>query len=80
MATITVKNIPEDLYLQLKRVAEANRRSINSEIIVCIEQAIRPQKIDTEGILAEARLLREKTSAYRISGDELTHAKNVGRP
>ena len=40
MATITVKNIPDELYERLKCVAEINRRSINSEIIVCIENAV----------------------------------------
>ena len=38
MASITVKNIPDELYARLKAVAESNRRSINGEIIVCIEQ------------------------------------------
>jgi plasmid stability protein len=80
MPTITVKNIPDELYLQLKRVAAINRRSINSEIIVCIEQAIRSRKINTEEFLAEVRLLREKSSSYVISDDEFTQAKNEGRP
>jgi plasmid stability protein len=80
MPTITVKNIPDELYLQLKRVAAINRRSINSEIIVCIEQAIRSRKINTEEFLAGVRLLREKSSSYVISDDEFTQAKNEGRP
>ncbi len=33
MATVTVKNIPDELYDRLKSVAEINRRSINSEIL-----------------------------------------------
>ncbi|MCC6166009.1 MAG: Arc family DNA-binding protein [Caldilineaceae bacterium] len=41
MATITVKNIPDDLYLALKQAAEANHRSVNREIIVRIEQPLR---------------------------------------
>ncbi|MEA3441264.1 MAG: Arc family DNA-binding protein, partial [Chloroflexota bacterium] len=40
MPTLTVKNIPDDLYAQLKRYAAMNRRSLNSEIIVCIERVI----------------------------------------
>ena len=37
MPTITVRNIPTDLYEWLKQSAEANRRSINSEIIILKE-------------------------------------------
>jgi len=80
MATITLKNIPEELYEQLKRLAEANRRSLNSEIIVCIERAVQGRKISPGEVLAEARLLRERTSAYRISDEEFNRAKTAGRP
>ena len=32
--TITLKGIPDDVYLRLKQSADANRRSLNSEVIV----------------------------------------------
>jgi len=79
MPTITVKNVPTDLYERLKQSAEANRRSINSEVIVCIERAVRSRKIHPEAILARARKLREKTEGYRITDDEFTGAKVAGR-
>jgi len=34
IATVTVRNIPDELYERLKSIAEINRRSINSEIII----------------------------------------------
>jgi hypothetical protein len=34
-STITLKNIPDEVYERLKASAEANRRSLNSEAIVC---------------------------------------------
>ncbi|MCI5142319.1 MAG: Arc family DNA-binding protein, partial [Candidatus Electrothrix sp. ATG1] len=37
MPTLTLKNIPEDLYTRLKAAAEAHRRSLNSEILYCVE-------------------------------------------
>jgi len=46
MPTITVKNIPTELYELLKQSAAANRRSINSEILTCIERAVRGRKAD----------------------------------
>lgn len=80
VATITVKNIPDELYERLKMSAQANHRSINSEIIVCIERAVGSRRVDPEGTLAGARLLRERSAAYPITDEELTRAKDTGRP
>ena len=35
--TLTLKNVPDDIYERLKLAAQAHRRSINSEVIVCLE-------------------------------------------
>ena len=80
MPTITVKNIPEALYEQLKQSARAHRRSINSEILVCIERAVSPQRVDAEVRIARARQLRERSAAYYITDDEIAQAKAAGRP
>jgi hypothetical protein len=79
MPTLTVKNIPDDLYAQLKRLAEMNRRSLNSEIIVCIERAVRGNRIQPAASLVRARELREKTARYPITDDEFNEAKMMGR-
>jgi len=80
MRTVTIKNLPDDLYESLKRSASANHRSINSEIIVCIEREVRSQKVDVETILANARRLRERIGALPITDEEFTEAKRAGRP
>ena len=80
MATITVKNIPDELYMQLKASAEANRRSINSEILVCIERRVSSQRLTVEATLEKAYRLRKLTSAYPITDAEFTEAKANGRP
>ena len=80
MTTFTVKNIPQNIYEKLKKSAELNRRSINSEIIVCIEKNVHSQAIDSEIVLAKARKLRSLTQAVPITDDELTLAKVDGRP
>ena len=79
MPTITVKNIPPEIYTRLKQSAQANHRSINSEIIACIERAVSSQPLDSGTILSKARQLREKTAAYMITDEEFTQAKNTGR-
>ncbi|MGA2061815.1 MAG: Arc family DNA-binding protein [Thermoguttaceae bacterium] len=80
MSSITVKNIPDDLYERLRQSAAANHRSINSEIIVCIEQAVHSRKNDVETILTNARKLRERIGKLPITDEELTDAKRAGRP
>ena len=80
MTTITVKNIPAELYERLKATAQANRRSVNSEIIVCIEQAVAHHPIEPEAMLARARRLRRLTQGAPITDADFSQAKGTGRP
>lgn len=80
MATVTVKNIPDELYKRLKACAEANRRSVNSEIIVCIERAVASHRIDPNEVIANARRLRQLTAEHLITDPGFHEAKSAGRP
>jgi len=80
MATITVKNIPDNLYAQLKNVAEANRRSINSEVIICIERRLSSYKPNVDEVIQKARDLRRLTAAHPIADEALDEAITAGRP
>lgn len=79
MASLTVKNIPDDLYEQLKQAANSHHRSINSELIVCLEKVLLPAKITTEERLNSARALRDSVNATVIDAAELDGAKRAGR-
>ncbi len=46
MLTLTLKNIPEDLHGRLKRSAERNRRSLNSEILARLESDFTAPALD----------------------------------
>lgn len=80
MPTLTVKNIPDDLYNALKARAKANRRSLNSEILVILEEIMMPKRVDVDDLVAEARQLREKTAGYYLTDDLLRQAIDEGRP
>ena len=80
MPTLTLKNIPDDLYVRLKEAARAHGRSLNGEILYCVESLLVPYKIDVSDHLAIARNLREKTAAYTLTDEFLDSAKNDGRP
>jgi plasmid stability protein len=79
MATITVKNIPDDLYEQLKQTARANQRSINSEVIYAIRRTVAIQPMDVETVLDRARQTRELTAHYVITDEEIDQAIRTGR-
>jgi plasmid stability protein len=40
MATLTLKNVPDELIESLKREAKATRRSLNQETLVRLEQSL----------------------------------------
>jgi len=78
--TITVKNIPQNLYEKLKKRADRNHRSINREIIVIFEDALSVRRVDPGEILVSARSLREKTCRFTLTQDFIEQAKGEGRP
>ncbi|MFW6140909.1 MAG: FitA-like ribbon-helix-helix domain-containing protein [Acidobacteriota bacterium] len=79
MATLTIKNIPEDVYERLKRRAKFRRRSINQEVIAVIERALETPPIDVDATLKRTQKIRELTAQYRTRDDELEQWKNQGR-
>lgn len=81
MANITIKNIPEGLYERIKAQAMANRRSINQEVIWCLENAVPRKRIEVEEFLEEVRILHESLDMpYLLTEEEINAAKNEGRP
>ncbi len=79
MATLTVKNLPDELYEKIKASAAANRRSINQEVIFLMERILTVEEESFEKTLAEARRLRDQLGIY-VTDAELSQAKNEGRP
>jgi plasmid stability protein len=78
MPTLTLKNIPEDLHARLKASAQRNRRSLNSEILVRLEQDIRRPVLDP---IEHAQTLRAFTARLpRVSHQRVTSYKRQGRP
>jgi plasmid stability protein len=79
MATITLKNIPKQLHQMLKQRAVRHHRSMNSEVIACLNQAVGSAQVDPESLIARARALRRKLSV-RLSEKDLSTLKGEGRP
>ena len=79
MATLTVKNIPDDLYGLLKEAAAVHRRSLNSEILICLERSLLPRRRDPAELVARARSLRRRTEEAGITMTSITAARRQGR-
>lgn len=78
--TLTLKNIPDCVYDRLKLSAEAHRRSMNSEAIVCLEAVLLPARITPSERLARARELRAALPKGQFRVRDLDELKRDGRP
>jgi antitoxin FitA len=63
--TLTLKNIPDEVYERLKTSAELHRRSLNSEAIVCLESVLMPGRTSPAERIARARAIRATLRAGR---------------
>ena len=79
MPTLTIKGMPDDLYQRLKERAMQHRRSLNSEILVALEQSVSLPAPDAQALLARADALRATLRTPRLTDAALRAAKNTGR-
>lgn len=83
MATLTLKNVPDDLHRRLKARADRNHRSLNREAIRLLEHAVEtPTDAPVDEGLAQADALQERLAAAGvwITADEVHAAIEDGRP
>ena len=77
--TLTLKNIPDEVYDRLKASAEAHRRSLNSEAIVCLETVLLPGRVDPGERIARARALRATLPETKFKARDIDVLKREGR-
>lgn len=80
MPSLTIKGIPDDLLHSLRRIAETNRRSINSEVLLRLERSIGRAPTDPEEFLSRIRARRERLQVPPLTQEFLTTARAEGRP
>jgi len=80
MPNLTIKGLPDALYRRIKERAERHRRSLNSEVIVCLEEATNLPIRDPETWLLEADELREELKLPPLTDEMLRDVKGYGRP
>jgi antitoxin FitA len=80
MTSLTIKNLPAAVYENLKRLAEIQRRSINSEAIVCLETVLAPTQVSTAEKLARARAVQATIAGKQVDHKLIDEFKRAGRP
>lgn len=77
--TLTLKNIPDEVYARLKISAEMHRRSMNSEAIVCLESVLLPGRLDASERVARARALRAALPKTKFLAKDIDAFKRAAR-
>ena len=78
--TMTLKNIPDEVYERLKLSAEMHRRSLNGEAIVCLESVLLPGRLPPNERLARIRALRNRLPKVKFKLQDIDALKREGRP
>jgi len=81
MASLTLKDIPEDLHRRLKAEAEAHGRSLTKEVYVRLRLSVaQGSASDSREHLLKARSLERRMKGIHIDGAFLAAARREGRP
>jgi antitoxin FitA len=80
MATLTIKNIPDELCQRLKERAAEHRRSINGEVTFSLERVLVGNRVDPEEFLERVRGLRQRMTRVFVTEKGLREARSLGRP
>lgn len=72
MASLTVRDIPEEVMRKLREAAVEERRSVNGQVIHWLEEAARKRMNpeERERLLSDIRTLREETFRRRGMGSD----------
>ena len=80
MATMTLKNVPEDLVRLLKGEAKQNRRSLNQEALARLESSlVAPRRSGGETVKALRRFQKRLAGLPPLTDAFLNRAKSDGR-
>jgi plasmid stability protein len=80
MATVTLKNVPEDLVRMLKEEAKQNRRSLNQEALARLEASLAaPRRSGGATVTALRRLHKRLAGRPPLTDAFLNRARNEGR-
>jgi antitoxin FitA len=78
MPSILVKNVPQNLHQAIKERAKRHFRSVNNEIIACLDNILFPNFVDPEIQIEKVRNLRKLVKGF-LTDEILVEMINEGR-
>lgn len=75
---ISVKGIPMDVYEQIKKRAERNYRSINSELVATLADSVESNRVEYETVVYNAKYIRDRAKGA-LTTEEIQQAIEEGR-
>lgn len=66
MANLSLRDVPDELYQKIKEIADCERRSINQQILVLLEQSVQQQQKGPKAEVLERIDRRRKAIAARV--------------
>ncbi len=79
MATLTIRNVPDELHARLQVMAREHHRSLNREVIACLEEVTKQQSSDVDTFLRRAAAMRSRFQGSPVTPDELVDAAHTGQ-
>lgn len=80
MATLTLRDIPAELYERLRESARRSRRSLDREAVARLEIGLRSNREDPERFLAEVQTFQRRLKVTPLTDEMLRSARREGRP
>ena len=63
MKTMTIRNIPDDLYRTITRIAQKNRRSLQQQVLSILDHA---RVLDGESPVERAAVIRQRLEGRKL--------------
>jgi plasmid stability protein len=79
MPNLTIKNVPAPVVRRLKARAAIHRRSLNLEVIACLETLVQAAPVDPETLLSRVRAIRRTPARTTLTDRALARLKTAGR-
>lgn len=80
MANLTIKNLPREIHIALKRQAEQHRRSLNQEVVEILARETRRPPLDVEAFIAKIRARNARLKMPPVTDEEILAARRKSYP
>lgn len=76
--SLTLQDIPDDVFRQLEAMAAQHRRSLSSEAIACLATAVKRKRLDGAAHLDRIRAITADLDKSRFHSQEIDRLKRSG--